>query len=507
MAAKPETDALHGRFKKIFGLSLAVAVGCYLGSGTAGEWLVDLWHIITISWTEKRASLSAGSTVLLLVAGFLLGQGVFLFSKRWLSELRQRRVHSAEGIAAWDPSLSVATRFGLHRYLEQCERWTSEDPTTRIPSLALFKIKGLGALNDTRGTLVATELLQDIAVELRVASLPDSSGRLRHFLTRFRPRPQFVRAHGTPPPRFAARWSGAKFALAFRELEALQAISVVRDLTAWVRRELTELDGNANLEIRAALAIGTPGIQPRELATAALKALDAAKADALVTVVHDPTDLRGPAIAQMVDVAPLELNMHRADVEPPSLLQTSVSLRNRFEHWLKNWGATAACFVGALIALQLGGGGKALPPSVFPWPDTVTEFPIVDSSGTRTVRLERSQLPNATSSAFKLSNLRIIQANAEEKRYLLGQVHLTIENTSTQTQYVSFCDFQAVDASQHRIAPEPERMIRVSEGIVGRWLRPGEIWSGWLFFRRMNTPIVGLEFQPDRFNHLLVQND
>jgi hypothetical protein len=131
----------------------------------------------------------------------------------------------------------------------------------------------------------------------------------------------------------------------------------------------------------------------------------------------------------------------------------------------------------------------------------------VDSSGTRTVRLERTVLPNAYSSAFKLLNPRIIQAHESDKRYQLVQVQITVENTSAQTQYVCFSDFQAIDASQHRITPEPERMIRVANGLIGRWLQPGERWTGWLFLRRMNEPIIGIEFQPDRFNSLRVQKD
>ncbi|MGC4065886.1 MAG: hypothetical protein QM784_14800 [Polyangiaceae bacterium] len=205
MACQPEISALLVRVKKVLGCTVAVAVGAYLGSGPAGEVLVDLWNVVSVAWQERRAAQTAGSTTLLLVAGFLLGQGLFLFVKRWWSTLEQRRVHDAEGLATWDRSLSVATRFGLHRYLELCAEWTAEDPTTRIPSLALFKIKGVGALNDNRGTLVGTEVLRAFTVELRTASLPDSAGRLSHWMARYRPSPQPLRQHSTPPPRFAAR--------------------------------------------------------------------------------------------------------------------------------------------------------------------------------------------------------------------------------------------------------------------------------------------------------------
>jgi GGDEF domain-containing protein len=506
MACQPEISALLVRVQKVLGYTVAIAVGAYLGSGPAGEVLVDLWNVANVAWQERRAAQSAGGTTLLLVAGFLLGQGLFLFVKRWWSTSEQRRVHDAEWLATWDRSLSVATRFGLHRYLEVCSEWTAEDPTTRIPSLALFKIKGVGALNDARGTLVGTELLRIFAVELRSASLPDSAGRLSHWMARYRPRLQHLRQHSTPPPRFAARWSGATFALAFRELDAMQAAAVTRELCAWMRRELAAIDGNANLQIKAGLAVGTPNIQPRELATAALKALDSANGNTILTVAHDPTDLRAPALAQMADVAPLAHPMHSGSVESPQFAANVPTFRSRAEGWLKNWGAAAGCVVAALVALQLG-GGKTVPQVYFPWPDSVTEFPTVDAAGPRTVRLNRTALPDGASAGFRISDVRITQGEPEEKRYSAAQVRLTVENTSNRRHYVSFYDFQAVDAKQQQIPLEPERMVRVSGGIVGRWMAPGEKWTGGIFFRRKDAPIVGIEFQPDRFNHILVRKD
>ncbi|MGC4065887.1 MAG: hypothetical protein QM784_14805 [Polyangiaceae bacterium] len=271
-----------------------------------------------------------------------------------------------------------------------------------------------------------------------------------------------------------------------------------------MRRELASVDGGAELQIKAGLAIGTPNIQPRELATAAIKALENANGDALLAVAHDPTDLRGPAIAQMAEVTPMEYPMHAGSVESPHSPASSSSLRSRFEAWLKNWGAATGCTAGALIALQLG-GGKSVPPVYFPWPESVAEFPVVDASGPRTVHLTRSEFSAAATAGFRVADIRITQAEADEKRYSSVQVRLTLENTSNRRHFISFYDFQAVDGKQQRLPLEPERMVRVADGIIGRWLAPGEKWTGWLFFRRKDAPIVGLEFQPDRFNHVLVQ--
>ena len=201
------------------------------------------------------------------------------------------------------PISNIPRRFGLYRYLEHCAKWATEDPTTRTQSLALFKIRGLGALNDEMGSMAATQLLQRIAVELRLASLPDAASRLEHWRVQYLPRPLIPSGRGMPFPRYPARWSGSTFALAFRELDAAQAISITRDLAAWIRSELTALKARHTMTLSAGIAVGNANVTARALAAAAIESL-ASETDALVTVAYDSTDLRGEAIAQMTGIAP-----------------------------------------------------------------------------------------------------------------------------------------------------------------------------------------------------------
>ena len=263
------------RLRQIALLLLAASVGYELGRGPFAEWVADVYNEFRVIWAAERISRGHNGTLPLLIAGFLIGQGLFLTLRTVVRQIGPWQAIRTERVAAWDASLKLATRFGLHQYLEHCGRWAIEDPTARTQCLALFKIRGLGVLNEISGTLATTELLQQISAELRAASLPDSASYVKRWQTHHLPRAVVAGASGVPAPRYPARWSGATFALAFRELDAVQAVAIARDLCNWIRKELNVFAGESRLSLCAAVAVGGPGVTGRSLSRVAAEAVNA----------------------------------------------------------------------------------------------------------------------------------------------------------------------------------------------------------------------------------------
>ena len=491
------------RLRQLLWLLIAVSAGYVIGSGPSGEWVPGVWHFLCISWHKERVSRGSAGAVPLLIAGFFIGQGLYLLIRRIVLNFGVQRARRFEAIAAWDRSLQISTRFGLHRYLERCALWAAEDPTNRTPSLALFKIRGLGALNYERGTLVTTRLLRKVATELRLAALPESMSQVAHWMAQYRPRPIPVSAGKPPFPRFPARWSGATFALAFRQLDAVQSASIARDVATWINGEIASLSLTNRVTLVAGIAIGCSNVKPSSLVAAAVKSIDRTTPSALITVVHDPEDLRTTSIAQMSDTDVADFTMDSEDSEGDMLSDSALSLRQRFVSAARNWGAAIGCLTAAVLLLGVTGSKSPVRPVYYSWPDQLREIQIVDASGPRTVRLVRTNLGSQQAGNYALLNVSIVQGDPSDGRLEQCQIDLTIKNNSKNTLYVSVYDFAAIDASQQELAIEPERMVRSDKGITGKWMQPGEEWSGLLLVRRRNNAIKGLSFRPDRFTHLI----
>jgi hypothetical protein len=113
-------------------------------------------------------------------------------------------------------------------------------------------------------------------------------------------------------------------------------------------------------------------------------------------------------------------------------------------------------------------------------------------------------MPDQSAGGWTLSGAKITQGNPTDGPLGVCQVHLSITNSTDHTYYVSAFDFSAIDAKGHKLAIDPTRMLRLAQGIAGKWLACGETWSGWLIFPRGEAPITGLLFEPDRFTHIML---
>ena len=483
------------RLRQVALLIIGVFVGYVLGSGPFVEWVTDVQNQLSILWIKERIAQGSTGPFLLLLAGFLIGQGLFLLAKSSIRKFGPMLTRRAERLATWDPSLKLATRFGLHQYLQSCTDWAREDPTARTQCLALFKIGGLGALNEKLGTLDTSAMLQQIAGELRVASFPDSATPLRRWLAQHFPKPISPVSFGVPVPRYAARWSGAAFALAFRELDAIQAVAIARDLLNWIRKELDSFD-ESRLSVRGVVVVGIPGVTSRSLTRAAADAVVTDRSLSELRVLCDPADVRANVISQMTDVKHVATALARHDPnDSPIAIQSKA-----WQAWFRAWGAGLGCILVALLILRLPGSSASASPSYFPLPDNVTELPFIDQSGARTVHIIRTKLTDQQSSSWRVTDAIISQS--DHGPYPLSQVRLSVTNTSNHTFYVSSFDFNAVDTTGRHISFPPERMLRMAQGISGRWLDPGDTWTGWLMTSRPNAPIASIEFTPDRSTRL-----
>jgi len=492
---------VFGRLRFWLWLLLAVAVGYLLGNGPFSEWVEDVYHMLAVAWRGERLARGSNGFLSLLIAGYLLGQGIYLLGRQLARRIGPARVKHAERIASWDPSLRLGTRFGLHRYLENCVRWAAEDPTARTQSLALFKVRGIGYLNDARGTLVATSMLQSIASDIRVATLPESSSVLKRLIEHYLPRPVDTSSGARMPPRYAARWTGSTFALAFRELDAVQAVTIAREVAGWIRSELDSRALPGQLTVRASIAIGTPSATARSLAAAAVKGINE-KRDALITVVHDPDDVRAAVISQMSDVEHFSTSMDRGTADPAQTVN-AIAATSVLKGWLRQWGPSLGCLVGAIVWLQVTGSKVPLTANNFAWPEGLEQVQVVDTNGPKTIRLQRRSLPPQSSSTWELTDIRIVQGNPADGPLSTCMVHVSVRNRSPHQFYLSAFDFSAVDATGKRFQFEPQRMIRFKHGISGSWLKPGESLSGWLLMYRKDAPITALVFEPDRSTRLV----
>lgn len=490
--------------RKVFLLLLAVGLGYALGSGPFADRLADMYSFVVMSGSRERVSRGPSGTLPLLIAGFLFGQGIYLAVRQIVSKIAPARARRIERLATWEPAVQVGTRFGLHQYLEFCTTWAADDPSTRTLSLALFKIRGLGAMNDRKGTLVTTEVLQRIGAELRSAAVPEGASGLNRWLRHYFPRPLTKTFAGFPQPRYPARWSGATFALAFRELDAVQVVSISRDLASWIRRELADVGDECDLSVNAAVVLGIAGVTGRDLGTAAAKCVESARCEGL-TVSLDPADVRVSAIRQMGGLEVALAAIPTGDSRIGSLSNSVGLVGERKFASVRQWASPFACVCGALLVLELT-GKKPSTPSAFPWPNSLVEVQVVGPAGPSRVRLERTPLLGTSTSEWRVTDALMIQGDANDGRFDLCQFRVTVKNTSGRTHFISPNDFSAVDSDGRIFGFEPRRIIRLANSIAGQWVVSGETVTGWLELARNKSPIVGLVFEPDRRSRISLVN-
>jgi GGDEF domain-containing protein len=480
------------RIRSIF---LLVIVGVIAYAAGRGSWtgpFADCAEFLRLVWAEQRLGRANAGILPLLVSGYLIGHGLYLLIRQVGGSLNRIRVGQIEAIASWDPAVQLATRFGLHLYLEQCAKWSGEDPTTRMQSLSLFKISGLGQLNQRGGTLTTTELLQRVGIELRMASLPDNTTFLRRLKVQHFPDSLLKRNARIPQPRFPARWSGATFALAFRELDAMQAVSITRGVADWIRREI-DTSGSDGLSVSAAIVVGVGGVYGRELASAAKFGLSQSDG-ADVTVVVDGADPRAKSIEQLAGVRIVRKALCQAD-EDAKATSFVDGPSERLMALLRVWGPGIACWIGAILVLLVV-GTKAYLPNIFPWPDSLNEVQVVDSGGSHRVKLLRRNLESRQVGGWRVANGLLIQGDPADGSYGNAQVRLSVTNLTQGGAYISLFDFTAIDQQGNRLEFDPLRVLRMSQGLTGKWLKPRESWTAWLILSRGQSPVTQIVFQP-----------
>jgi len=305
---------------------------------------------------------------------------------------------------------------------------------------------------------------------------------------------------GLVSPRYAARWTGSTFALAFRELDAVQAVSISREVAGWISGELAKQQSAAGLILCSSIAIGIPCVTARGLAAAAVRPLND-KSDSAITVVHDAADVRTNVLGTMSNVAHLSINMERRD-QDPSLNPTPSGIGQFLQNLLRDWGFGFACIFGAVLLMYLTGSKGAPLAKSYAWPPNFTEVELVDSTGVHTVHLVRHAFTAQSSANWSLSDVTMAQGNPADGFFAPVQIHLTITNRSEHRYYVGASDFAAIDANGHRFEFDPQRMLHFDQGITGRWLSPGDSWSGGMIISRGIAPIEKIVFQPDRVTRI-----
>jgi GGDEF domain-containing protein len=489
--------------RRALGFVLAFAVGYVLGGGPVAVLVHDLVKMVGVEWSKYHVSRGSGGNFPMLIAGFFFGQGIFLLVRGIIRAMAPARIRYVEEVASWDPGLLVASRFGIQRYLMSCSKWAAEDPSARTQSLILFRVCGVGSLNEARGTLATTSLLRQIAGELRSAALPDTASRWRRFLARFAPRREVTRFGRVPAPRYAGRWSGATFALAFRELQPHLVVAVAQDVAEWIRGELATV-GERSLGLFAGIGIGSPRGSARELERAAETALAAADRDT-TAVAHDPGDARAGILAQILNVHHLEFSMAQDDAYGDLSPTTEPTLRELAVAWLKRWGPGLGCLAATPLILSFKSQSATSSPTSFPWPDHLHEIPLLSETGASNVRLFRSTLSAEDSGTWKLSEGRLVQPDPSSQLLRACQVRVTITNLSTSSRYVSAADFSLFDTTGREGRVDLLRQVRLAEGLTGKWVAPGESWSGWLLITRSDAPVKGVVFRPDAMTRIAMR--
>ena len=90
---------MFARLRLVLCIILAAGVGYLLGSGPFSDWFEDLYNVVGVAWTAERLSRGSNGSISLLVAGYLLGQGIYLLIRQMIRRIGPSRTKRVEQVA------------------------------------------------------------------------------------------------------------------------------------------------------------------------------------------------------------------------------------------------------------------------------------------------------------------------------------------------------------------------------------------------------------------------
>lgn len=485
-------------------LAGAFLLGAGLASGPLLDALEDLGNDAQVAWYSYRMSAGSAGTIYVMIAGFLLGQGLFLAARQlWRGLLRGVRARLADLDAARDPTTGIPSRYALQRFLEKNLRWCKGDPSTRQVALAVFRVEGLDALNESKGTLRGTELLQALGRAVHDAGVPLSVSGLARVVARARLRPRLILFAGTPPSRCPARVGGASFALGFRGVDARKAFVVTRDLAAELQAIAAEREPKAKLAVKGALVLASAGATVAELERAGEAALARVAAQGGVAAAHEAGEGAAAMLDEFKELERVEVSFVRASAGAPPLEDRPRKLGDLALAWLKGWGPALGCLAAAPILLGVTSRAGETK-TAYPWPESLKALPVVDATGARTVPLVRTRAQPLSDGVWAVEEALAVQVEPDSQTpsQTVVQVKLTVVNRTTRPRHLSQFDVLAVDGEGRRLSPHPKASLLFADPLGARTIEPGAKWSGWLQFVRKGSGVRGLILQPSRESRL-----
>ncbi len=488
---------MRNRFTLLSGMLLAFLLGIGLASTSVPDVVWDLVLDLRTAFKRYQLHTGASSTAFLMVAGFLLGQGLFLLLRQlWVDVLRQARARSLEVDAAVDAATLLPARFILRRYLEQAVEGAIATSSTTHVSLALFRVRGLDQLNRRGGFGQGTALLRALAAEVKDAAISRAlvGWSRRRAVRRLTP---WRLLHDAPlPPRCPARLQGDVLALAMRAQDARDAYLLASQLCRLLHERAR---AEAGVSVVGAIAIRTQGARYAHLLQGALAALDHSAAPGQVVVAHNPRDSTATVLQEYPDVQRVDLPFDEAgdhqEGERPPGADADAAGPSRWWPFLRGWGLGLACVAAAPLVLVLG-RGELTPEVAYPWPDTLTEINRLGASGLKPVKLQRSAARALLSERWSVERARVVQLHQGESGQ--AQVQLALRNSSDAPRHLSMYDVRAIDANGQQLEVDPRASLQLARPLGSQRIAPGEAWTGWLIFHRGPAPIVALLISPSR---------
>lgn len=495
---------MRRRLLLLFLLLGAFLLGAGLASGPLLDALEDLANDARVAWYSYRMSAGSAGTIYVMIAGFLLGQGLFLAARQlWRGLLRGVRARLADLDAARDLTTGIPSRYALQRFLEKNLRWCKGDPSTRQVALALFRIEGLEPLNESKGTLRGTELLQALARAVHDAGVPLSVSGLARVVARARLRPRLILFAGTPPSRCPARVGGGSFALGFRGVDARKAFVVTRDLAAELQAIAAEREPKARLAVKGALVLASAGATVAELERAGEAALAKVSTPGGVAAAHEAGEGAAAMLDEFKELERVEVSFARVSAGGAPLEDRPRKLGDLALAWVKGWGPALGCLAAAPILLGVTSRGGEIK-RAFPWPMSLRALPIVDANDARTVPISRATASPISDGIWSVDAVLVVQVEPElsTPAHAGVQIRMTIANRTTQARRLSMFDVLAVDREGRRLAVHPKASLAFADPLGARTIEPGAKWSGWLQFTRKGSGVRGLILQPSRESRL-----
>jgi hypothetical protein len=229
---------------------------------------------------------------------------------------------------------------------------------------------------------------------------------------------------------------------------------------------------------------------------AASAALNAADANT-IAVAHDPGEARAGLLSEIGDVRHVEFAIDRDGSDRGLVPRDEASARDSVKRWLKAWGPALGCLAGTVVLLRISSPPGPPRIVVFPWPDHLTKMPVMTAAGPSNVKLVRSALSTESTAGWRVSGRKLVQPDPAEQSYRACQVEVDVTNLSGTARYVGAQDFSLLDTTGREWRVEPRLVVRLANGLGGKWVGPGETWSGWLQQARGDAPVTGLVFAPD----------